>query len=108
MWVSQKVLDSKDREIEWLRGQVKYLSEKCDRLTEAITKRNSEVIVRLPEAPMVKAEGVTTAAVDKVMTEGPDQFVKNWFPQPKIATPRVPQWVINENESRQNKLKGEY
>lgn len=87
MWISKQIYDQLVHELAWYKEQVHYLNSKCDRLTEAITKRNSEVIVRLPEAPMVKAEGVATAALNKVMTEGPDQFVRKWFPNPQIATP---------------------
>lgn len=78
-----------DAEIDYLRAQVRYLSDKCDRLTEALTKKDTSVVVRLPEAPMVRADNVAVAqaAVGQMIKEGPDQFVKDWFPQPKIATP---------------------
>lgn len=86
MWISKKVFDDIVHEVAWYREQIRYLEDKCNRLTEALTKKDTSVVVRLPEAPMVATNNIPVAAPSNI-TEAPDQFVENWFPEPKIATP---------------------
>jgi hypothetical protein len=69
-----------------LEADVAYYREKCDRLNEALLKRDSQVVVQLPPAPMVRTE---LPAVPVGPTERTESWVgRQWISGGHaIATP---------------------
>lgn len=103
MWVGKHAMElllhqvaAGEEQIEFLRAQLAHEQNKNARLTEALLKKDAQMIVRLPDAPVVPVTMPTVLPPDMVIshpTEPADTWLpkgQSWFPSSKIATPPPP------------------
>lgn len=106
MWIGKRALElllhqvaTGEEQVEFLRKQLTYEQDKNSRLTEALLKKDTQVIVRLPDAPVVPVNIPVSLPPDMKITQ-PTEPANTWIPKgeswfgtPRIATPPVEKTV---------------